>query len=502
MKFSVKQGKWGAKDIETLIVPVSEKEAFPKNAPKGAEALYKDAQKRKSFEGKKNQLLHIDLAPAGGSTLRGVLFIGLGKKDEASMREFGELVGQAIRQLQKQKFTKSGFWFREELSERFEDVGDIAETVAEYAELASYEFNTYLKIKKPQMKSMVVYVDRKEDVALAKSEVKKGASIAELINESREVSNVPSNDMRPKDLAAFAKDGAAKEAGLTAKVLSEKDMEKLGMGGILAVSRGSSEEAQFIVLEYKGGKEDEAPYVIIGKGITMDTGGMSLKPSKYMEEMKYDMCGGANTIAILRSVAALGLPINVVGLVPASENVPGQSGYKPGDVLHMMDGSTVEVLNTDAEGRLLLAGALVYARDYQPKAVIDLATLTGAVAVALHDAGAGMFTKSDDLAEQLYAAGESTGDTVWRLPLLDRHKDLLSSKVADLANISSVPYGGSMTAAHFLNHFVAGKYPWVHLDIAGVAWQSNGTKSLAPGATGAGVRCVVEWLRDEAMKEE
>ncbi len=500
MKYTVKQGKWGVKDIETIIIPVGEKEAYPKGAPKAAEVFYKGAAKRKSFEGKKNQLLFVGLPATGQNILRHALFVGLGKPDALSMREFGEIVGQAVRQLQAKKFSKAGFWFRAELSEYQDSVGDMAETVAEYAELASYEFNTYFKKKKPVMKSFSVYVDKKDDLALVKKEVTKGAKIAAIINESREVANVPSNDMRPKDLAAFAKDGAAKESGLTAKVLSEKEMEKLGMGGVLGVSRGSSEEAQFIILEYKGGKKDDAPYVIIGKGITFDTGGMSLKPSKYMEEMKYDMCGGANTIAIIRSVAALQLPINVVALVPASENVPGQSGYKPGDVLNMLDGSTVEVLNTDAEGRLLLADALVYARDYNPKVVIDLATLTGAVAVALHDAAAGMFTKSDELAEALHAAGESTGDTLWRLPLLDRHKDLLKSKVSDLANIASVPYGGSMTAAHFLNHFVAGKYPWVHLDIAGVAWQGGGTKSLAPGATGAGVRSVVEWLREEATK--
>ncbi len=500
MKISVKQGKWSQKDVEALFVPIAEKEPIPKGLPKTAEELLKDALARKEFAGKAREFKHFVLPTGGKKGLRFVFFLGVGKMNDLKAKDFGELLGQALRHAQTHKVATAGFWFRDALAESFSEVEHLSEIIGEYAMLASYEYSAFLKKKHPRMKQMIVYVENKKELASVSQGVKAGALIAEQVNESREVANHPSNEITPKQLAAFAKEAGKKAGTITVKVLGEKEMKELGMGAILGVSRGSAEEAQFIIMEYWGTEKSAAPYIVIGKGITFDTGGISIKPSSNMHEMKFDMSGGTAAIAIVRAAAALKLPLNVVALVPASENMPGHEAYKPGDILRAMDGSTIEVLNTDAEGRLLLADALVYARQYKPKTVIDLATLTGACALSLHDYAAGLFTKNDAFADALEAAGEKTGDHVWRLPLPDHYRKLLNSKVADIANIASVPYGGALTAAAFLNHFVADKYDWAHLDIAGVAWESNGKSHLAPGSTGAGARVVVEWLRQQAAQ--
>jgi len=312
---------------------------------------------------------------------------------------------------------------------------------------------------------------------------------------TRDLMHHPSNTPTPTFLANAAQTMARKHK-ITCKVLEKKDMEKLKMGSLLGVARGSHEPPKFIVMEYKGGKAKDKPVVIVGKGVTFDTGGISLKPGAGMDEMKFDMSGGAVTIGTLQAAASLKLKVNVVGLVPLTENMPGGSAIKPGDILTASNGKTIEVLNTDAEGRLILADALVYAQRYKPKALIDLATLTGAVIMALgHQAAAAVGTDSK-LIQKLIASGDVTGERLWQLPLYEEFEKAIKSDIADLKNITSKGVGaGTITGAAFLKPFT-GDFPWVHLDIAGTAWTSNEKPYVPKGGSAYGVRLLIDYLKN------
>jgi leucyl aminopeptidase len=275
-------------------------------------------------------------------------------------------------------------------------------------------------------------------------------------------------------------------------VLEEKDMEKLGMGSLLAVARGSEQPAKLIVLEYHGAAKKENPVVLVGKGVTFDTGGISLKPAAEMDEMKFDMSGAGSVLGTLQAVAEMKLPINVVGIIPATENMPGGKATKPGDVVTSLSGQTIEILNTDAEGRLILCDALTYAERYNPKVVIDIATLTGACVIALGNFTTGLMSNDDKLAQELLAAGEQAADRAWQLPLWDEYQDLLRSNFADIANIGGRA-AGTITAACFLSRFTK-KYRWAHLDIAGTAWKSGKDK----GSTGRPVPLLTQFLISQA----
>jgi leucyl aminopeptidase len=277
-------------------------------------------------------------------------------------------------------------------------------------------------------------------------------------------------------------------------------MKKLGMGSLLGVSKGSEEPPAFIILEHHGGIKNDPPVVIVGKGITFDTGGISLKPPANMDEMKMDMSGGSVTIGTLSAAAALKIPLNIVGLIPASENMPSGTAIKPGDILKSMSGKTIEVLNTDAEGRLILADALTYAARYKPKAVIDLATLTGAVIVALGHEAAAVVGNNDELATCLQQCGEVTGEKLWPLPMWPEHEKAMESDIADLKNIASPGFGaGTITGGAFLKAFV-GEFPWCHLDIAGTSWSGKDKPYTPKGASGFGVRLLIRFLEQEAKK--
>jgi leucyl aminopeptidase len=275
-------------------------------------------------------------------------------------------------------------------------------------------------------------------------------------------------------------------------VLEQKDMEKLGMGTLLSVTRGSHQAPKFIVVRYTGAAKKERPVVLVGKGITFDTGGISLKPAAEMDEMKFDMCGAASVLGTLRTVAELKLKLNVIGLVPTCENMPGGAATKPGDVVTSMSGQTVEILNTDAEGRLILADALTYAERFKPAAVVDIATLTGACVIALGHVCSGLFGNNDDLSRELMSAGAESSDRAWQLPLWDDYQEALKSNFADFANIGGRP-AGAVTAACFLSRFTR-KYHWAHLDIAGTAWKSGRDK----GATGRPVPLLATFLMKRA----
>ena len=304
---------------------------------------------------------------------------------------------------------------------------------------------------------------------------------------AKEWGNRPANHATPTMLAAAAK-SLAKKAGIKCQVLGPKEVEKLAMGSFAAVAQGSSEPLRFIVLEYTGAAKTVAPTVLVGKGITFDTGGISLKPGPGMDEMKFDMCGAASVLGTFEALAALQPAINVVGLIPTCENMPSANALKPGDVVTSMSGQTIEVLNTDAEGRLILCDALTYAKRFKPRAVIDIATLTGACVISLGHIRSGLFSPSDDLAQALMQAGEESMDLCWRLPLDEEYADGLKSNFADVANVAGRD-AGAVTAAKFLQRF-AKDFPWAHLDIAGAAWKTGSAK----GATGRPVGLLLHYL--------
>jgi leucyl aminopeptidase len=284
-----------------------------------------------------------------------------------------------------------------------------------------------------------------------------------------------------------------KQHGLKVEVLEQKEIEKLGMGCFLAVAKGSKQPPRFIVMEYWGARKEEPPVALVGKGITFDTGGISIKPSAEMDEMKFDMCGAASVFGAMKAVAQMKLPMNVIGVVPTTENMPGGNAVKPGDIVTSMSGQTVEILNTDAEGRLILCDALTYVERYKPAAVIDIATLTGAMVIALGNVATGVFSNTDSLANEVLRAGDVAWDRAWHMPLWDDYQEQLKSNFADFPNIGSRA-GGSITAACFLSRFTKA-YPWAHLDIAGTAWKSGAEK----GATGRPVPLLVHFLERRAQ---
>ena len=310
---------------------------------------------------------------------------------------------------------------------------------------------------------------------------------------AKEWANRPANYATPAMLGSAAK-SLAKMPGIQCEVLGPKQVEKLGMGSFMAVAQGSEEELRFIVLRYSGAPKSQPPTVLVGKGITFDTGGISIKPAPEMDEMKFDMCGAASVLGVFRALAELRPLINVVGLIPSTENMPDGKAVKPGDVVTSMSGQTIEILNTDAEGRLVLCDALTYAERFEPRAVIDIATLTGACVIALGGVRSGMFASADDLAADLEAAGEAVQDLCWRMPLDDDYAEGLKSNFADVANIGGRA-GGAIVAAKFLHRFTA-KFPWAHLDIAGTAWKGG----TAKGATGRPVPLLLNYLMTQAAK--
>ena len=319
-----------------------------------------------------------------------------------------------------------------------------------------------------------------------------GTAIADGINLTKLLGDLPGNICTPTYLAEQAIELGSQYDKLSINVLEEADMEQLGMGALLSVSRGSRQPAKLITLDYQGGDKNAKPIVLIGKGLTFDAGGISLKPGLGMDEMKYDMCGGATVLGTLKAAAEMKLPLNIIGLIPASENLPDGDANKPGDVLISMSGKTIEVLNTDAEGRLLLCDTLTYAERFNPDVVIDMATLTGACLVALGRVPSGLLGNNDELCNALLAAGEVANDSLWRLPLWEEYQEQLKSNFADLANIGGKD-AGTITAACFLSHF-AEKFNWAHLDIAGTAWRTGQNK----GATGRPVPLLTQYLLNRA----
>ena len=339
----------------------------------------------------------------------------------------------------------------------------------------------------------VSYVVPRAATNTARQGLAVGAAIVSGMNLAKECANLPANYATPTYLGEQAQ-AMSKTHGLDVEVLDRKACEKLGMGSFLSVARGSEEPPKFIVMQYKGGAKKDAPVVLVGKGITFDTGGISLKPGPEMDEMKFDMCGAASVLGTLRAVAELKLKVNLVGLIPTCDNLPSGKATKPGDVVTSMSGQTIEILNTDAEGRLILCDALTYAERFKPAAVVDIATLTGAIVIALGHHNSGLYASDETLAADLLAASAAGIDPAWRMPLDEEYDDALKSNFADMANVGSRA-GGSVTAAKFLQRYTS-KYPWAHLDIAGTAHRSGAAK----GATGRPVPLLTHFVMSRSGK--
>ena len=361
----------------------------------------------------------------------------------------------------------------------------------------TYRYDTTKSKKEPAQGGVkkVAFAASAADSAAAKAAIAQGAAVANGMDLTKELGNLPSNICTPTYLANTAKK-LAREFKFDVEVLDRKQIEALKMGSFLSVTKGSEEPPKFIVLKHMGGKQKDTPVVLVGKGITFDTGGISLKPGANMDEMKYDMCGAASVLGTFRAIGEMNLKLNVIGVIPTCENMPSGRASKPGDIVTSMSGQTIEILNTDAEGRLILCDALTYAERFKPAVVVDVATLTGACVTALGHHNSGLFTRHDAahdaLANELLAAGKATGDTAWRMPIEESYQEQLKSNFADMANIGGPP-GGSITAACFLERFTR-KYTWAHLDIAGTAWKSGAAK----GATGRPVPLLTTFLINRA----
>jgi leucyl aminopeptidase len=445
------------------------------------------ALKARDFEAKPGKLLQT--YRAAGIAASRVLLAGVG---EGSARQVRAAVAAALGALKGHK-TPQVLVSMSLLSPADAAQGDANLQAALLASAdASYVYSaTKSKAPDPRPARFVLGVANAPTLQAA---FKKASALAQGIALAKEWGNRPANHATPVMLAGAAKD-LAKRPGIKAEVLGPKEVEKLGMGSFAAVARGSEEPLRFIVLRHDGGLKGEAPVVLIGKGITFDTGGISIKPAGEMDEMKFDMCGAASVLGTFRALADLQPKLNVVGLIPACENMPDGRALKPGDVVTSMSGQTIEILNTDAEGRLVLCDALTYAERFKPRAVVDIATLTGACVVALGGVRSGMFASSDALAQELMAAGDAAQDLCWRLPLDDDYAEGLKTNFADVANVGGRA-GGAVTAAKFLQRF-AGKFDWAHLDIAGTAWKGGAAK----GATGRPVGLLLEFVLGQVGKK-
>jgi leucyl aminopeptidase len=417
-----------------------------------------------------------------------VLLVGLGPKREFVESRYHSALCAASKALRTTGATEATFCLNELPLHGRDDEWKVEQAVRAVVE-STYRCDK-LKSKPPGSRRALRKV---VFPAADRSTIDRAMAVADGIMLAKDLGNLPGNVCTPAYLAEQARE-LGKRHGFKVEVLDRKDLEKLGMGGFLAVARGSHEPPRLIVMEYRGGARDAQPIVLVGKGITFDTGGICIKPAVEMDEMKFDMCGAASVFGALHAAALMQLPLNVVGIVPATENMPGGDAIRPGDIVTTMSGQTVEVLDTDSEGRVVLCDALAYARRYEPAVIVDVATLTGAIVTALGDVASGMFSNSDALAREFVEAGESAWDRVWHMPLWDEYQDTLKSNFADFPNIGSRD-PDAITGACFLSRFTKG-YPWVHLDIAGTASKGGDEK----GATGRPVALLAHFLARRAAR--
>ncbi len=491
MEFQVKSGVPSAQRTACLILGVFEKRRLPEctdTADKASGGQLRQILKSGDIDGKLGQSLM--LYNPQGLPCKRILLIGCGKEKDFSITAYRKAVDKAISTLKDSSVTEAMACLPHPSSKDISTYSIIRDTVTA-AEEAAYSFNqckSNTEEGKVSLKRLTIMLSDGRQKKRAELGLEHGKAIAAAVTMAKDLGNLPGNICTPTYLANQAKGLKRRSRKLKVEILDEAQMKKLGMGSLLSVAKGSRQPAKLIVMEYRGGKPNAKPIVLVGKGLTFDAGGISLKPSEGMGEMKYDMCGGASVLGVMSACIELRLPINLIGLVPTSENLPDGAANKPGDIVTSMSGKTIEILNTDAEGRLILCDALTYAERYKPETVIDIATLTGACVVALGKYASGLLANNDDLAAELLDAGNASGDRAWQLPLWDEYQEMIDSKAADIANIGG-KWAGTITAACFLSRFTQ-EFKWAHLDIAGSAWTTGSTKS----ATGRPVPLLTQFL--------
>lgn len=494
MEFTVKSGSPEKQRSACLVLGVYESRRLSPAAEQFDNAFsgyLSNILRRGDMEGKADQTLLI-IHPPEDALCDRLLLIGCGKERDLDDRRYRKLMAKAITTLNDTGATEAVCYLTD-LSVKGRDSSWKVRQAIEATEEALYRFDE-LKSKtdapRRPLRKIILTVPNRRELLAGEQAAREGIAIAAGVKLAKDLGNRPGNVCTPTHLAEQANSLSEIFATIRTQVLEEADMEALGMGSLLSVSRGSAQPAKLIVLEYNNGFQEQRPYAFVGKGVTFDTGGISIKASAEMDEMKFDMGGAASVLGAFRACAELQLPINLVGLIPAVENMPGGRATKPGDVVTSLSGQTIEILNTDAEGRLILCDALTYCERYDPVTVIDMATLTGACIVALGRHPHGLLSNHSPLANDILNAGRSAADRAWELPLWDEYQEQLDSNFADMANIGGRD-AGTITAACFLARFTK-KLHWAHLDIAGTAWKTGKEK----GATGRPVPLLVQYLLD------
>ncbi|OOE66847.1 MULTISPECIES: leucyl aminopeptidase [Salinivibrio] len=500
MEFSVKSGSPEKQRSACIVVGVFE----PRRLSPVAEQLDKISDgyisallRRGDLEGKPGQVLLLHHVPNVLSER--VLLVGCGKERELGERQYKEIIKKTINTLN-ETGSMEAVCFLTELHVKGRDTYWKVRQAVESTKDSLYTFNQFKSVKpeiRRPLRKMVFNVPTRRELNLGERAIAHGLAVASGVNACKDLGNMPPNVANPAYLASQARRLADDYETVTTRIIGEQEMEKLGMHSYLAVGRGSKNESMMSIMEYKNNPDPDAkPIVLVGKGLTFDSGGISIKPGANMDEMKYDMGGAASVFGVMRALAELNLPINVVGVLAGCENMPDGQAYRPGDILTTMSGQTVEVLNTDAEGRLVLCDALTYVERYEPECVIDVATLTGACIMALSHHISALIANQNPLAHDIINASEQAGDRAWRLPMTDEFQEQLDSPFADMANIGGKG-GGTITAGCFLSRF-AKKYNWAHLDIAGTAWRSGGKEK---GSTGRPVPLLVQFLLNRSGLE-
>jgi len=434
----------------------------------------------------------ITIVPTNNKTpAKRILLAGIGKKEKITndtIRFVSGKIAQKARELNLKEFS-----IITPPSNIFEPISATSQ-ITEGCKMALYKFEKFKSKKEDISPDLSIFVPKSNKISKS---IKNSEIVSDGVIFTKSIANLPPNECTPTTLATIAK-SLAKKNKMKCVVYSKNELKKKGFGGIVAVGKGSKNEPKLIVLEHHGGPRNEKPIVLVGKAVTFDTGGISLKPGEKMDEMKFDKCGGCTVLGIMKAVSELRLPVNVVGIVPSVENMPGGDSYRPGDIIKLYNGKTAEILNTDAEGRLILADALAYGeKQYSPKAIIDFATLTGACIIALGNNVAAIVSNNERLKQKINESSIRTTEEVWELPLNDDYMDMIKSNVADMKNIGIGRAAGTITAAAFLRNSIE-KTPWVHIDIAGVAWTQVATKPKPynpKGATGFGVRLILDYLQ-------
>ena len=498
MKFSIKSGSPEKARSACVVVGIFENcklSAAAESIDVASKKYLSKLMQQGDMDGKAGTTLLLH-SVAGVQATR-VLLVGLGNENSFAEAQYRTAIATAVKQLNSQGGQDAAL-FLVDLKVKKRDVVWRTRQAVLVAHEVSYRFDQ-LKSKpdsaKQALKKLEFAFARAADATAASEGLMQGEAMAIGANFTRDLGNLPGNICTPTYLAEQAQ-VLAKDFAMRVEILDRDEMAAMGMNTLLSVARGSHEAPKLIVLRHMLGKKGDKPVVLVGKGITFDTGGISLKPGPEMDEMKYDMCGAGSVLGTMKAVALMNLPINLIGIIAAAENMPGSKATKPGDIVTSMAGLSIEILNTDAEGRLVLCDALTYAERFDPACVVDIATLTGACVIALGNITSGLFSNDDDFAAELLDAGQVSGDRAWQMPLFEEYQEGLKSNFADMANIAGRA-GGSITAARFLSRFTE-KYTWAHLDVAGTAWKSGKEK----GATGRPVPLLTHFLIQRAKQSK